>query len=78
MIKGDLEVGAIVTGRRFRGQAVVLDVVGARARVLTENWVMFSDCHLAEITLVEAVAEQKELTTEVVAPEACPACGKAL
>ena len=78
MIKDKVDIGDIVTGRKFRGQAVVISTVGARAHVFTEHWRHFSDCHLAELTMVTPVAEQKELTTEVVAPEACPACGKAL
>ena len=76
MITGKVEPGDIVKGKKFRGEAVVITSSGARAHVFTENWVHFSDVHLAEMTMVTPVAESKEVT--VVAPEACPACGKPL
>lgn len=78
MITGKVEPGDIVKGKKFRGLAVVINTVGARAHVFTEHWRHFSDCHLAELTMVTPVAEQKELTTEAIAPECCPACGHAL
>jgi len=78
MIKGSVTPGDIVKGKKFRGEGVVISTVGARAHIFTEHWKHFSDCHLAELTMVTPVAEQTAVATEVVAPECCVACGRPL